>query len=179
VMDYYNAVLAERENQTIRQSIAEEGRVQTISGSGEASIVDVSVLNDLGESLKVVEVGASVTLRVRAKINKAIDKLVLGFMIKDRLGQPVFGTNTHHMRQILSDLCGGDCVDFKFAFRANLGPGSYSVAVALTGSENHLSENYEWRDLALVFEMLNVNHDVFAGSMWLNPVVTIEKEPAE
>ena len=179
VMDYYNAVLAERQNQTIRQSIAEEGRIQTVSGSGEASIVDVTVLNEQGESLKVVEVGAPVTLRVRAKINKAIDKLVLGFMIKDRLGQPVFGTNTHHMRQTLSNLCGGDCVDFKFAFRANLGPGSYSVAVALTGSENHLSENYEWRDLALVFEMLNVNHDVFTGSMWLNPIVTIEKELAE
>ncbi|MBU0538663.1 MAG: ABC transporter ATP-binding protein [Gammaproteobacteria bacterium] len=179
VMDYYNAVLAERENQTVRQSIAEEGRIQTVSGSGEASIVDVSVLNEQGESLKVVEVGALVTLRVRAKINKALDKLVLGFMIKDRLGQPIFGTNTHHMRQTLSDCRGGECVDFKFAFRANLGPGSYSVAVALTGSENHLSENYEWRDLALVFEMLNVNHDLFTGSMWLNPIVTIEKELAE
>jgi lipopolysaccharide transport system ATP-binding protein len=179
VMDYYNAVLAERENQTVRQSIAEEGRIQTVSGSGEASIVDVSVLNEQGESLKVVEVGSSVTLRVRAKINKAIDKLVLGFMIKDRLGQPIFGTNTHHMRQILSDLRGGECVDFKFAFRANLGPGSYSVAVALTGAEDHLSENYEWRDLALVFEILNIDHDVFTGSIWLNPIVTIKKELIE
>jgi len=80
------------------------------------------------------------------------------------------------MQQALTDLRAGECVDFKFAFNANLGPGSYSVAVALTGSENHLSENYEWRDLALVFEMLNVSCDVFTGSVWLNPVVTIGKE---
>ncbi|MCK8664760.1 ABC transporter ATP-binding protein [Pseudomonas azerbaijanoccidens] len=176
VMDYYNAILAERENQTVSQSVAEDGRVQTVSGSGEASIVDVSILNAREEALKVVEVGAPVTLRVRARINSPIKRLVLGFMIKDRLGQPVFGTNTHHMQQALTDLRAGECVDFKFAFNANLGPGSYSVAVALTGSENHLSENYEWRDLALVFEMLNVSCDVFTGSVWLNPVVTIGKE---
>jgi len=89
VMDYYNAILAERENQTVSQSVAEDGRVQTVSGSGEASIVDVSVLNARGEALKVVEVGAPVTLRVRARINAPIERLVLGFMIKDRLGQPV------------------------------------------------------------------------------------------
>ena len=36
VMDYYNALLAEREGQTVRQEMLANGQVQTISGTGEA-----------------------------------------------------------------------------------------------------------------------------------------------
>lgn len=179
VMDYYNAVLAEKESQSVRQSIVDGERVQTVSGSGEATIITVAILNTQGMKLKVLEVGAQVSLRVRVQVNQPIRKLVLGFMIKDRLGQPVFGTNTQHMRQALSNLVQGEYVSFDFSFRANLGPGSYSIAIALAGSENHQSENFEWRDLAYLFEVLNVDKDAFVGSAWLNPTVLIKREFSE
>ncbi len=72
-------------------------------------------------------------------------------MIKDRLGQTMFGTNTFHTEQILEDVAAGSIVNFTARFDMNLGPGSYSIATALVSSDTHLINNYEWRDLALLF----------------------------
>ncbi len=60
VMDYYNAMIAERENETVRQKITGGGKVQTVSGSGEATIEDVALLNEKDEALDVVNVGQPV-----------------------------------------------------------------------------------------------------------------------
>ena len=42
-------------------------------------------------------------------------------------------------------------------FSANLGPGTYSVQTALVSTDTHLVNNYEWRDLAIVFNVININ----------------------
>lgn len=94
-------------------------------------------------------------------------------MIKDRLGQPVFGTNTHHLGQPLFELKENDSRTFSFAFSANLGVGSYSVAVALHTSGTHVGKNYEWRDLAVVFNVVNSDEKEFIGVAWLPPKLEI------
>jgi lipopolysaccharide transport system ATP-binding protein len=90
-------------------------------------------------------------------------------MIKNRLGQPVFGTNTHHLKYKMERLQEGQTVAYKFQFAANLGEGTYSVAVALHTADTHISKNYEWRDLALVFNVINSDKDRFVGVAWLPP----------
>jgi lipopolysaccharide transport system ATP-binding protein len=42
--------------------------------------------------------------------------------------------------------------------------------------ETHLTANYEWRDLAAVFSVVNVDKFVFVGSLWNEPVIKIEKQ---
>ena len=167
VMDYYNAMLAERENETVRQEAAAGGKVKTISGTGEATIVDAVLQNAQGEPVEVVNVGQPVTIKVVAHINAPIPELVLGYMIKDRLGQPVFGTNTHHLKQQDEGVRAGETIVYKFHFAANLGVGTYSVAVALHASDTHVAKNYEWRDLAIVFNVVNIDKDGFVGGAWL------------
>ena len=54
-------------------------------------------------------------------------------------------------------LAAGDRVTVSFAFAANIGEGSYSVAVAAHDAETHISRNYEWRDLAIVFKAINAS----------------------
>ena len=61
-MDFYNALLADRQNQKVVQQARDDGRVQTISGTGEATVADIALLNDRGERVEVVDVGARVTL---------------------------------------------------------------------------------------------------------------------
>ncbi len=167
VMDYYNAMLAERENETVRQEAAAGGKVKTISGTGEATIVDAVLQNAQGEPVEVVKVRQPVTIKVVAHINAPIPELVLGYMIKDRLGQPVFGTNTHHLKQQDEGVRAGETIVYKFHFAANLGVGTYSVAVALHASDTHVAKNYEWRDLAIVFNVVNIDKDGFVGVAWL------------
>ena len=96
---------------------------------------------------------------------------MVGYLIKDRLGQPVFGTNTHHMDCKVGDLAAGEVLKYSFSFAANLGVGSYSVAVALHTTDSHLSRNYEWLDLTLVFNVVNVSQKEFVGLAWIPPSV--------
>ncbi len=88
VMDYYNALLADKQNVSIRQ-VENNGKLQTLSGSGEATITDISLLSTEGESIEVVAVGQPVNLQVKVHVNEAVPELVVGYLIKDRLGQPV------------------------------------------------------------------------------------------
>ena len=171
VMDYYNGMIAERENENVRQEFTDKGKVQTISGSGEASIEDVALLNDENESLQTLNVGQQVKLKITVKIHYDIPDFVVGYVIKDRLGQSVFGTNTHHLKRNLKVLRKGSEVKFIFQFSANLGVGTYSIAIGLHASESHLDKNYEWRDLALIFDVVNVDKEPFIGVAWLPPVL--------
>jgi lipopolysaccharide transport system ATP-binding protein len=175
VMDYYNAMLAERESQTIRQEVIAAGKIKTISGSGEAMITGISLLNDKDENLDVVNVGTSVRLQVKVAIRAPIARLILGYMIKDRLGQPMYGTNTDIKKMPISNIKPGEEITYSFAFPLYLGPGSYSVAVALTSSDTHLEKNFEWRDLALVFNVVNISREHFAGCVWLDPEISIHR----
>jgi lipopolysaccharide transport system ATP-binding protein len=176
IMDYYNAMIAERENDTVRLNEMQGGRVQTVSGTGEATVDGIALLDAAGARVEVIDVGAEVTLEVRVRVKKAIPRMVLGYMIKDRLGQPMYGTNTHLKDLALEQVGAGEQVVYRFRFPMNLGPGTYSVATAIVSTETHLVNNYEWRDLALVFTVMNMRRPHFEGSAWLDPMIDIQRQ---
>ena len=163
VMDYYNALLADHQNQTVKQEATADGKVQTVSGTGEAVVTDIALLDANGQRVEMVDVGQSVTLQIQVRTHAPIGRLVLGYGIKDRLGQVVYGTNTDLKKQVLDDVPADSCIRFDIAFPANLGPGTYSVQTALVSTDTHLVNNYEWRDLALLFNVVNINKPHFAG----------------
>jgi lipopolysaccharide transport system ATP-binding protein len=175
VMDYYNAMLAQREGQIVRQEMLANGQVQTISGTGEAGIVSVRLLDAQGRSLEVAEVGQPVVLEVQTEVREDIERLVLGFLIKDRLGQAIYGINTHRQDQAISDLSAGEQVTFRFAFDMRLGKGSYSVALSLSRLDSHLDRNFEWRDYGLVFHVINNRQEDFVGCSWLQARTEISR----
>ena len=175
IMDYYNALIAERENSTLRLHQRDDGKLQVTSGTGEATVAEIALLNDAGEAVEVVDVGQQVTLRITVAVHAAIPRMVLGYMIKDRLGQAMYGTNTHLKQLPLEDMRAGQRVTYSFSFAANLGAGSYSVATAIVSTATHLVNNYEWRDLALVFTVVNMRRPHFEGSAWLDPAIEITR----
>lgn len=176
IMDFYNALLADRENLDVQQQETESARIQTISGSGEAMVKKIELLNEKSEKIEVVAVGQKVCLAISVESKENIPELVLGYMIKDRLGQPVFGTNTHHLKNHKHNVKKGQLIRYTFHFDANLGIGSYSIAVALHSSATHIKKNYEWRNLALVFNVVNLNKSSFIGMNWLPPKTEIVYE---
>ncbi|CAN7708024.1 ABC transporter ATP-binding protein [Duganella sp. LjRoot269] len=175
VMDYYNALIAERDGVNVEQTTGADGRTQTSSGNGMATVTAISIENADGAPLEVLNVGVPVTLRIKVSVHADLPRLVLGYMIKDRLGQQIYGTNTHHMEQPLTAVRAGEQIEYRFRFPLNLGPGSYSVTTALTSSETHLADNYEWRDLALLFIVMNMNRKEFVGTSWMEPAIEIAR----
>lgn len=169
VMDFYNALIAEKGNSTVEIRKTEQGRTRTRSGTGDARVNDVALFGSNRDRVDHVRVGECVELRVICDVHEDLPDLVLGYMIKDRLGQPVFGTNTHHLGARLTAVKAGEKRTYSFNFFANLGVGSYSVTVALHASDSHVVANYDWLDLALVFNVVNVNEHPFTGTAWLPP----------
>lgn len=174
VMDYYNALIAEKENSTVRQESAGDGKVQTVSGTREATFDTIRLLDENGQRVEHVFVGAACSIELIVDIHDPVHRLVAGILIKDRLGQHVFGTNTHHLGCAEGPLAAGDRLRVAFQFPANLGEGSYSVAVALHDTDTHVTKNYEWRDLALVFNVLNAGKPPFVGTAYIPANATVE-----
>ncbi len=173
VMDFYNALLADHQNQEVKQEVSSEGITQTISGTGEATVERIGIYNNEGKPIEAVDVGQSITLRVSVLVKKDIPRLIFGYGIKDRLGQVVYGTNTDLKKQPIEDVKAGSRYVFDISFDANLGPGSYSIQTALVSTDSHLVNNYEWRDLAMVFHVVNINKTHFAGCAWMDPLIEI------
>ncbi len=175
VMDFYNALIAERENSSILQETGENGKIKTTSGTGEARVSEIALLDDSCKNVETIGVGDKVNLLIKVKIYKPIPCLVLGYMIKDRLGQPIYGTNTFIKNKPQYDLLENEELTFSFVFDANLGVGTYSIATALVSSDTHLENNYEWKDLALVFSVVNINKEHFVGCSWIDSTCNVAR----
>lgn len=167
VMDYYNALIADKQNKHIEQKENSEGQVQTISGTGEAEIVNVTLQDENGQQLEVASVGQKVELVLQVSVHENIPELVAGFVIRDRLGIDVFGTNSHHLNNTLKNIDKGTRIQFSYKFPVRLGTGSYSITVALHADYTHLAGNYHWCDRVAMFSVVNTSSSQFTGLAWL------------
>jgi lipopolysaccharide transport system ATP-binding protein len=176
VMDYYNALVAQKKNTPeVTTNQLPDGRVKTVSGTGEAVVQNVVFLDNNGSEIENINVGQAVQLSVTVDVLVDIERLVFGYGLKDRLGQVMYGTNTLLKQHCLEDVKAGSRWVFNFAFTMNLGFGSYSVQTALCASDSHIENNYQWQDLAHIFHVVNIDKAHFAGSSWLDPTLTIEQ----
>ena len=173
VTDFYNALIAKKENDAVTITPLASGKKQTVSGTGQATVEKIALLNQKGIAAEYIGVGEKVTLCIRVKVLDTLNTLVLGFGIKDRLGRFMYGTNTWHTDQVLRHPVKDAAYEFRISFPACLGEGSYSIVTALTDKETHLSANYEWKDLALVFNVVNMDKRQFVGCLWLEPVIEV------
>ena len=172
VMDYYNALIAEKDqsvagDKTIQQEQTDNG-VRTRSGTGEMQLTAIDLLVD-SKPVEMLQVGQATQLRIQATCHENIKQLVFGYMIKDRLGQPIYGTNTFYADHIINNVKTGEKLTINIDFPANIGVGNYSITTAFSSGKDHLSDNYEWLDRALVFQVINNQHPPFVGSAWIPP----------
>jgi len=178
VMDFYNALLSETHNQYIRQVVLQDGKTQTISGNGDAEISAVGLFDELDRAVEVVDVGQVLKLKIVVRANRNLARLVLGYGVRDRLGQNMFGTNTDMTDQPLYGLAAGSEVTYHITFPANFGIGGYSVQVAIVADGSRLDNKYEWRDRALMFHVVNMTKHEFVGCLWIDQKTHIETRDA-
>ncbi|GEM_PF-292352 len=164
VLDYYNAAIAKQQaDYDIKQTEHLTGQKMTRSGSGDATIEIVELyVND--QPVRAVLSGVEARLRISGNTLANIDELTVGILIRDRLGNDVFGTNTYHHELSQQNVAQNTSfrVDFKFP-ALNLGIGSYSLTVALHSRDAHVTDNYDWWDRVLVFQVLPGNSPTSIG----------------
>ena len=151
VFDYYNALVTSR---TLRHEIAQSDAAGTRSGDRRAAVEDVTLLCG-GAATRAVRSGEPATLRIRLRALEAVGDLTVGFLIRDALGNDMFGTNTYHLEHRRFGLAQGAQFVCDFDIRdVALGVGHYNMSVALHSDMTHVSGNYDWWDRALTFEVV-------------------------
>ena len=182
VLDLYNALVAERENSTFEAAAAPVGEpaVGVRSGDKRAVLLAVDV-HDAHGPARVLRVGQTMEVRVQLRKQAPVDDLTVGFLLRDRLGNDVFGTNTWHLKTTgLAELPeGSTAVLCGHVPVLNLGPGSYTVSVALHGDMTHIENSYDWWDKAALFEVVRGSEPLFEGGCWLPGVLARVETEAE
>ena len=175
IMDYYNAQLVKNREETVELPVP-GGAEAVVSGNKKATIRDIAILNDDNHVVDSVGVGENIKLIMRVVISQDVSWLTLGYQIKDRLGQAIFGINTKYTDQVICDCKSGEEYEFVIRFRATLGPGTYSLSTTLVDTDGTiLFENYEWNEFAAIFNVVNLSEDHFVGCAWMPPVIEIRK----
>ncbi len=123
-------------------------------GKGGAQIVDVRLLDESGQPLSWIVGGEKVTLRVVAQSNQDLDSPIVGFYVKDRLGQTLFGDNTFlSYRDHLVPCQHNSEIQADFLFYMPLLPaGEYSITTAIANGTQEVHEQHHWIHDAVLFK---------------------------
>ena len=112
--------------------------------AGRARIADVRLVDETGGLVAFVRGGERVTLLVEAGGVGGLRQPVVGFYVKDRLGQQLFGENT--LAAATPAPRPGDRLIARFRFvMPRLFPGDYLVAVAIADGTQADHVHHEWR----------------------------------
>lgn len=123
-------------------------------GKGGAKVVKVQLCDRDGAPLSWVVGGESVRLDIYTNTHQFLNNVIVGFQVKDRLGQVVFAENTY-IAYIDSPVtaCSGESIHAQFSFDMPVLPvGDYSIStqVADGTQENHVQ--HHWVHDALLFK---------------------------
>ena len=164
VFDFYNARIAQKESDAaIEQTEDGAGRAITRSGNREAEILSTEVTDLEGNAVGLFRVGDSARIVCRFRLNEAMACPTVGFVLRDRLGSDIFGSNTFHLPVEASEGEAGDEFEAEFRTVLHLGPGTYSLSVALHRDHAHVDANYDWLDRAALVEIVAGEGPSFTG----------------
>ncbi|MDA8519134.1 ABC transporter ATP-binding protein, partial [Citrobacter sp. Igbk 16] len=167
VLNLYNAKLSKTADEN--EIIVNDGKSE--SGNKKAIINSFYIESETGEKIDTLVTGDKCSICFKI-FNKHVTKgLTLGFHIRDRLGNIVFGTNTLAHKIEMDDY--GEKL-IKFTLQMNIGVGEYSVSAALHKEHNHYEECYHWKDGLGTFTVIAPGK-IFVGSAWLDNQCVIEE----
>lgn len=151
VVNRYVGLVHDREQLEMQQrgeTPADEQR----HGDGASRIAAVTLLEeDEHESLSIRS-GSEMTIRVRAAIQQAMPEMIVGVLIRNRLGMDVYGTNTALEGLSMGPFEAGDEVEIDFRFTCTLVSHDYTLTVATQHGDG---TSQDWRDDILAFQVID------------------------
>ncbi len=120
--------------------------------TGAAEILDVRLEPLGGGQGGVFKGGEQVRMVIRARAEKRISRPILGFLVRDRLGQDLFGENTLPFTQINPrSIEPGREFQGEFIFRLPMLPnGQYAVMASVADGDLHSHIQHHWMHDALI-----------------------------
>lgn len=121
-------------------------------GTKEAKISAVEFFDEDGNPLSWIVGGETVQLHISAFVTQDIFSPIIGFYIKDKLGQILFGDNTYlTYHDAPLSVAGGNEIEAVFSFMMPILPkGDYSVCAAIAVGTNENHTQLEWVHDAMI-----------------------------
>ena len=173
--DYYYATLAdviETEQKTDQSS------ANFSCGIGEVEITSAYLsVND--QKTRQIETSQRFSIHIKAKANKKSDNLCLGYMIRDKNGVDLFGSNTA-MQGLKLHLKKDQEKELRFSLTNNLGAGDYFLTFAIHDEKNHLANVQQWSSNMLSFSVTQKGNSTWVGDIYMSsPSVELLSKGAE
>jgi lipopolysaccharide transport system ATP-binding protein len=121
-------------------------------GDGTAEILSVDLMDAARRPIEFVETGEAVVVRVRARLQEDVTDPVCGFLIRNRHGIHVYGTNTEIQQAYFGRVRNGEVIEATFVFNCWLGVGEFSITAAIHSAGG---TSFDWTDDVLFFRVMS------------------------
>lgn len=122
-------------------------------GDRSAEVLRADLLNAAHHPVELVETGEPVLLRLRLRFHAEVEAPVCGFLLRNRHGIHLYGTNTELQQADFGPVQRGQVFEVTFAFNCWLAPDTYSATVAVHSRDG---VSFDWLDGVLFFRVMSV-----------------------
>jgi ABC-type polysaccharide/polyol phosphate transport system ATPase subunit len=140
-------------------------------GDGKSRIEKIALLDEKNLDVKAIEAQRPATIRIHVRVDIAQPEIVVGILVRNRLGADVFGTNTRIEQLDIGPFEAGEQFSVDFRFDCQLTRGEYTLTVA---TQHRDGFSQDWIDDAVEFRV--VDHRDRAGVANLQTKVTWRRE---
>ena len=134
-----------------------------------------SISNEKDINTDVFISGEKIKIKMQIYANEYIENPTLGILIRDRLGNDIFGTNTFIMNVNTGTFKKDKIYEVIYVLPLNLGVNIYNLTVAAHSYEAHINECYDWINQAVVFKVIPSIDFKFTGYCRIIPELEIKE----
>ena len=121
-------------------------------GDRSAEVLQVELLDSALRPTELVETGEPLIVRIVYVAHEDLDDVVCGFLIRNRHGIHIYGTNTELQEVPFERVKRGELTEVTFEFNCWLAPEMLSLCVAVHSSAG---VSYDWLDGCLFFRVMS------------------------
>ena len=171
VINRYNFLISKLNDNDEKMSI--KSIEKSSFGTFDVEILDVNITGNDSNS-NIISSGENANIEIRMKSHQETYNKTIGIIIRDKIGQDIFGTNTFHHKLDIDFLKNEEYI-CNFNMPLNIGIGKYSITVAIHSNDTHLENCSHWLDDASNFEIVGLVGNMYVGIARLEPTVSFHQ----
>jgi ABC-type polysaccharide/polyol phosphate transport system ATPase subunit len=121
-------------------------------GDRSAEVLHVELLDGALRPIELVETGEPLVVRIVYVAHDDLDDVVCGFLIRNRHGIHVYGTNTEIQEVPFTRVQRGELTEVTFEFNCWLAPEMFSLCVAV---HSGAGVSFDWLDGCMFFRVMS------------------------
>jgi lipopolysaccharide transport system ATP-binding protein len=176
VFDCYNALLGLKGiKNKYKNNSYEKEKLRKRAGNNKLTIEYISMSNEKDINTDTFVSGEKVKVKMQIHANKDVENPTFGILIRDRLGNDIFGINTFIMDVTTGVFKKDKTYEVIYVLPLNLGINIYNLTVAAHTDEAHVNECYDWINQAVVFKVIPSPDFKFTGYCRIIPELEIKE----